>query len=210
VNSEDEIDCLAAAGTAASGPATAAASSPAPPASLPARLIVCERSGRWAVTLRRELAEAGVRVWETRTLADCWEELAASPASLLVVELGGDVAGLLRCLARLPRQFPRARLAVVADRSLASYEGLMREAGAVHFLSSPRRIGPLAQLACRHLAQVPPLQQNLTERIWAGLPWEPRGGARGEGRGTGQTMIAPESTKNDKEGTMNKRRSIEK
>jgi transcriptional regulator with GAF, ATPase, and Fis domain len=61
---------------------------------VPARLIVCERTGRWAVALRRELAEAGVRVWETRTLADCWTELAESPASFLVLELGADVADL--------------------------------------------------------------------------------------------------------------------
>jgi hypothetical protein len=145
----------------------------------PARLIVCERTGRWAVALRRELAEAGVRVWETRTVADCWKELAESPASFVVVELGGDIAGLLHRMARQPREFPMARLAVVADRALAGYQWLMREAGAVHFLCSPRQVGPLAQLACRHLAQVPPLQQSLAERIWANLPW----GERGKGRG---------------------------
>jgi hypothetical protein len=137
----------------------------------PARLIVCERTGRWAVALRRELAEAGVRVWETRTLADCFQELAESPASFAVLELGGDFDELLCRLARRPREFPLARLAVVADRSLADYEWLMREAGAVYFLCSPRKVGPLAQLACRHLAQVPPPQQSLTERIWTSLPW---------------------------------------
>ena len=47
----------------------------------------------------------------------------------------------------------------------------MREAGAVDFVSSVRQVGLLARLACRHLAQVPPPQQSLTERIWAGLPW---------------------------------------
>ena len=73
--------------------------------SSPARLIVCERTGRWAVALRRELADAGVRVWETRTLADCWNELAESPASFVVLELGGDVAGLLR-----PHGAPAARV----------------------------------------------------------------------------------------------------
>lgn len=150
--------------------------------SVPARLIVCERTGRWAVALRRELADAGVRVWETRTLADCWNELVESPASFVVLELGGDVAELLRRIARQPSEFPMARLAVVADRSLAAYQWLMREAGAVHFVCSPRRVGPLAQLACRHLLQVPPPQQSLTERIWASLPWGERG-ARGEGRG---------------------------
>ena len=71
-------------------------------------------------------------------------------------------------------------MAVVADRQWADYEWLMREAGAVHFVCSPRRVGPLAQLACRHLAQVPPPQQSLTERIWAALPW---GGIEGLGIG---------------------------
>jgi hypothetical protein len=47
----------------------------------------------------------------------------------------------------------------------------MREAGAVHFVDSVRHVGLLARLACRHLAQVPPPQQTLTELIWAGLPW---------------------------------------
>ena len=60
-----------------------------------ARLLVCERTGRWAVALRRELAEVGVRVWESRTLDFCWNELAASPASFLVLELGGDITRLL-------------------------------------------------------------------------------------------------------------------
>ena len=38
--------------------------------------------------MRRELSEAGVRVWETRTLADCHDELHESPASFVVLELG--------------------------------------------------------------------------------------------------------------------------
>ena len=138
---------------------------------MPARLIVCERSGRWAVALRRELGEAGVRVWETRTLPDCRDELLANPASFVVIELLPNIGGLLRLLETQPRQFPLARLAVVAGRSLAAYEWLLREAGAVHFLCSPREVGVLARLACRHLAEVPQPQQSLTERIWASLPW---------------------------------------
>jgi hypothetical protein len=136
-----------------------------------AKLIVCERTGRWAVALRRELAEAGVRVWETRTLADCRDELVENPASFAVVELGKNVAGLLRLLASQPRRFSAARLAVVTDRAQADYQWLLREAGAVHFLCSPRQVALLARLACRHLAQVPPPQQTLAERIWTSLPW---------------------------------------
>jgi len=137
-----------------------------------ARLIVCERRGRWAVGLRRELAGAGVRVYETRSLAECWEVLAEAPAGFTVVELSNaTVEDLLRRMARLGRDFPLARVAVVAGRSLADYEWLMREAGAVHFTCSPRQLGPLARLACRHLHQAPAPQQTLTQRIWTSLPW---------------------------------------
>jgi len=137
-----------------------------------ARLIVCERDGRWAAVLRRELAGAGGRVWETRSLADCRDELEQSPASFVVAELtAGNVERLLGLLARLPRWFPAVRLAITADRALEGAEWLMREAGAVHFLCSPRRAGPLARMACRHLAQAPAPEQGLAERIWASLPW---------------------------------------
>ncbi len=157
MESETQKNRLAAADTAASAPA--------------ARLIVCERTGRWAAVLRRELAGLGVRVWETRCLADCWNELAESPASFVVLELGGPVAELVDRVARQPREFPSARLAIAADRKQAGFEWLMREAGAVEFIGSPRHVGRLAQLACRHLAQVPPPQLGFAERIWASLPW---------------------------------------
>lgn len=168
MKNEENSDCFAAADHRF-------AVVPAAVQSAPARLIICERTGRWAVALRRELAEAGVRIWETRTLADCWAELDVSPASFVVLELGSDLPGLLGRMARQPREFPSARLAIVADRPLAEHEWLMREAGAVHFVSGPRQVATLAQLACRHLAQVPPPQQGLGERIWASLPWAREG-----------------------------------
>jgi hypothetical protein len=138
-----------------------------------ARLIVCERSGHWALLLRQKVAEAGVRVWETRFLTDCQAEIAGSPASLVVIELTkGNVNELLKTVEHWGRDYPLLRWVAVADRSLAEYEWLMREAGAVHFTCSPRQGALLAQLACRHLAQIPPPPQSLTERIWASLPWE--------------------------------------
>jgi hypothetical protein len=144
-----------------------------PETAAPARLIVCERSGRWAVALRCHLAGAGVRVHESRTFSDCWELLREAPGSFLVVEVtAAETEGLLRRLARLHREFPLARLAVVADRSQAGCQWLMREAGAVHFVCSPRQLGPLAGVVCRHLAQVPAPPQTLSERIWASLPWK--------------------------------------
>ncbi|MEN6451879.1 MAG: hypothetical protein ABFC96_15420 [Thermoguttaceae bacterium] len=139
-----------------------------------ARLIVCERTGRWAVALRRELTGAGVRVWETRTLGECHDELVASPASFLVLEVNGEPSAPLRFVAQHARQFSAARVAIVTDAAGVAYEAVAREAGAVHFLSSPRHAGLLARLACRHLAQVPPPPQGLAERIWSSLPWADR------------------------------------
>jgi hypothetical protein len=139
----------------------------------PVRLIVCERTGRWAVGLRRELAE-GLRIHETRTLPQCWEALAETPAAFMVVELRPAwLDDLLRRMAGMARRFPSAEVAVVADRSLAAYEWLAREAGAVHFTCSPRQLTPLAALAARHLATIPIPQQSFAERIWASLPWKP-------------------------------------
>ncbi len=159
-----------------------------PDGAAPARLIVCEHAGRWAVALRRELAARPfggarsvphrweLRVYETRSLADCWEMLAEAPASFVIVELStGGAAALLGQMARLGRDFPLARVAVVADRSLAGYQWLMREAGAVHFVCSPRQAGPLAHLAAGHLAQAPAPRRSLTQQIWAGLPWGKEG-----------------------------------
>lgn len=139
----------------------------------PPRLIACEQTGRWLVALRRELGEADCRLQETRTLGDCWEQLAEHPASFVVLELlAANVPAVLDRLTHRERQFPAACVAVVADRSLRDYEWLLREAGAVHFVTSPRMLGPLAAVARRHWSQRPEPRLNLAERIWAGLPWQ--------------------------------------
>jgi hypothetical protein len=153
-------------------PVAESPNAPAPDGVTTGRLLVCERGGHWAGVLRRELAASGVRVWETRTLVECWELLAECAASFVVVELANaNLEGLLRRMLRLERDFPLARVAVVANRALTGCELLLREAGVVHFTTSPRQLGPLAQMALRHLASVPPPPQSLTDRIWAGLPW---------------------------------------
>jgi len=150
--------------------------SPISPSASTARLIVCERSGEWSAALRLELADSGVRLWECRRIAEAWTALAETPCSFAVVEANRPNLGdLIERLERLRHDFPGARAAVVADRNLAGYEWLLREAGAVHFLVSTRHVPPLARLVVRHLANVPLPQQTFVERIWASLPWPPRG-----------------------------------
>lgn len=137
-----------------------------------ARLTIVERSGHWAAAMRVELAATGVRLWEAGPRPNLQELMAEAPAGFLVLELTRkNAARVLDTLVELHRSWRGARAAVVADRSLADWEWLMREAGAVHFLTSPRKLGPLVDLACRHLAAAPVPQQTLSERIWAGLPW---------------------------------------
>lgn len=137
----------------------------------PARLIVYERTGAWALALRRELPPE-IRTGPTRSLAETWEALRRAPASFLVLELAPRQAeALLGRLLRLEREYPLARAAIVADRALADYEWLMRQAGAVHFTCSPRRLGGLAGVVGRHLAAVAPPDRGALAEIWAGLPW---------------------------------------
>lgn len=140
----------------------------------PARIIVCEKTGRWAVALRRELG-AKPRVYETRSLPECWEELAASPASWLLLEATeANLDGLTLRLTELGRDFPEARAVVCADRSLAPCEWLLREAGAVHAVFSPRELVPVARMSKRHLAAVPLPPRSVRERVWERLPWSRR------------------------------------
>jgi hypothetical protein len=137
----------------------------------PAHVIVSERSGRWAVALRRELGRE-IRVFETRSVVQAWEQLACSPASFVVIELtNGNIDRFLTRMLRREREFPAARVAVAADRATAGCEWPAREAGAVLFVTSPRRVAVLADVARRHLATQPAPAVDVMERVWAELPW---------------------------------------
>jgi len=146
------------------------------PGDIPAaRLIVCEQSGSWSVGLRGELADAGYRLWECRSLPEAWDALSQTPAAFVIAEATArNLDDLLRRMAWFSRDFPQGRIAVVAQRNMARFEWVLREAGAAHFLTSCRRLSPLAGLVVRHLANVPLPPQSMVERIWASLPWSPR------------------------------------
>lgn len=149
---------------------------PLPEGASPARLVVCERSGRWAVALRQALGPAAGDLTETRSVSDAWDLLARCPASFVVAELDSATADLLLArLAWLQRDFPLARVAIVAARSWRRYEWLLRAAGAIDFVVSPRAIAPLAQAITRHLRHAPQPRLSLTDRIWTELPWATRG-----------------------------------
>lgn len=138
----------------------------------PARFLVYEKTGRWAVALRRELAPRGVRVYETRSLADCRGELEISPASFVAAEL--TLAGtekLIAWIERAGRELPETRIAVLADYEAAGWEWPAREAGAIGFTTSPRRLGPIVRMARRRLASAPEEELSFREQVQRRMPW---------------------------------------
>jgi len=134
-------------------------------------VITCERRGLWAAGMRRHLPE-DIRLRETRHLPDCLIELQTTPQSLVAVELTpANVERVLAFVVEVERRFPLARVIVVAERGMESHEWLLREAGAMHFTTSPREPETLARLAVRHAAQTPLPRTTLMKQIWDLLPW---------------------------------------
>jgi hypothetical protein len=162
------------------------------------QLIVLERDGHWAAALRQELGRESrillpvpkgegavewrrrstgrpvlVRIVEIRSWRECWERLAQCPTALVAAELTVEGAGhMLAALSRSDREFPKAALVALADRRLASYRDLIREAGAVHFIISPRRLGEVSELLRRRAERFPAeAADNPTDKIRENLPW---------------------------------------
>ena len=119
-------------------------------------LIVMERSGDWAAALRAEFQDRSLklkaaapapRIVETRSLDELWERLRQWPAALVAVELTeANLPSILAALARAEREHPRAAVLVLAERRLAACFALLLEAGAMHCIASPRRLGEAVEL----------------------------------------------------------------
>jgi hypothetical protein len=131
------------------------------------RLIVCEKTGRWAAALRA----AGATVSSLRSLTPCAAALAADPAAVLAIETTpANVEAVLALLLRVAR-LPQTRLAALLSADFAAAEPLLREAGACDVLTSVTVAPRLVRLARRQQRQSPPPAQSLREMIAARLPW---------------------------------------
>jgi hypothetical protein len=137
-----------------------------------ARVIVCEKTGRWAFALRRALRGPQPRVTETRSLAGCWRELDQAPASLVAVEFSPESSeAILRRLLDLRSRYRWARAIVLAERGLEPFEWILREAGAVHVQFSPRSMIATARLIQRFTHSVPSADIGLHEAVRRRLPF---------------------------------------
>jgi hypothetical protein len=137
------------------------------------RFILCEKTSRWAVAVRRALGERGRWLVETRSLPQCGRELRTFPASLVTVEISeSNLEAALGAVARWSRRFPAARVIALLDASLSAAEPLVREAGAIGVLASTRDAPTAAELFERHAALVPADDGPLEQSILAELPWQ--------------------------------------
>jgi len=129
------------------------------------RLIVCERSGAWAVAVRSVFAEI-FQLVETRSFAAAFAELCSRPASLVLAE--ATVANLDELVAQLRRQsllFPQVRAVILGlgDDSEAAW--LLRLAGAVAVVPRVSDLAKIEPLCRRHFREVPRRQPSLRESL---------------------------------------------
>ncbi|MHB8862364.1 MAG: hypothetical protein ACYC6N_08165 [Pirellulaceae bacterium] len=137
-----------------------------------ARCIVCERSEKWAVALRRPLQLAGHRVFETRSLENLWNEVVVRPASIAGLETTrANLEVLVPWMTRFAEAFPKARIIVLGSRGLEASQWLLREAGAVHAVFSPRDWQPLVRVIQRHLGDALGQVDSDRQHVWRRLPW---------------------------------------
>ncbi len=134
------------------------------------QVIVCESRGGWAAALRPVLP-AGVRVLESRSLAECQAHLLAAPASLIVVELtASNGSQVIECVESWRRRFPACAIVLAAARELAVWRDLAGEAGALYLLTSSRELADVATIFDRHYRRFPQPATATAERIWNELP----------------------------------------
>ena len=135
-------------------------------------LIICEKSGRWALALRASL-RGSVRLVETRAVTHCYGALQAAPTSLVALEITGKSLGpAMDFVARVHQNFPAARVVALLDQSAESAAALLREAGLADVFHSPQQADAIARLAQRHAALTPADDRPLRDLLAARLPWQ--------------------------------------
>ncbi len=140
--------------------------------------IVFESTGQWAAELRRELPP-GFSLAETRSVVETYNGLSNSPATLVAIELTQDnVQVVIDALVHISRSFPAAACIVLTQRTLSPWEDIIRQAGAVHFVDTPRHSYEIGQIARRWLdgarrlqTAIEYAQSSFEEEVAALAPW---------------------------------------
>lgn len=146
-----------------------------------AALIVCEKSMRWSVLLRR--FGSGRKVLEARSLFLANELVEVSPASFVCVAdstLYGDDSFL--ALSRWEREFPLMAWGALVSRNDPGLERLLLSLGAQFVVTNYAQLPPLLGMAERHFRSNAQTSTTGSSRMlsaheWANelqgrLPWQ--------------------------------------
>ncbi len=129
-------------------------------------VVVCEAAGQWAARLRPALEPNRIRLRETRRLVDCQSEVSEAAASVVLLEwTAARRAELADFVERISRRLPRTWVLALAQRGAAGDEPLAREAGVVHFVSSPRALGSVARLIRRQRDRAISIENDTQDEI---------------------------------------------
>ncbi len=140
-----------------------------------ARIIVCERTGRWAASLRCMPQLAAVSISETRMLTECAARLRENQTSVLVVEAVTDkVPDVCRWLKEQADRFMNMRSVIVVSPLDRAADAVLRTAGAHHIVSSVVELNRLARWIARHVDSAPSSRSSVRQWTWARLPWPTR------------------------------------
>lgn len=138
-----------------------------------ARLIICEKTPRWALALRAADEESSLPLVETRSLTQCAAALVESPASIVLIEISeANFEAALALINRVRERPPLAHvIAAIAPESIAA-TGLLQEAGAILVVTSTLEAAQAVALARRHFGQCPN-DEGLDLRAWVAqrMPW---------------------------------------
>jgi hypothetical protein len=140
-------------------------------------LVVLERRGRWASSLRRHGLVAGIQLVETRSLDELTEALAHLPHALAAIEIDAVTAGSrIAWIADQQFSSEATRVLAFASRAMRVWEAEIREAGALHVVTAELDLFLLAGMFGRYLsdpafATLDGEEQSLAERVRAKMPW---------------------------------------
>jgi len=116
--------------------------------------IVCEQGNRWLPALRAHLRRQSGHdlpaLVQVRHLHELSTRIAQSPNSLALLEVSSrNFEAALEWIAYLPHSMPQTRVIALLDHNLsnlADAESVLREAGVLEVVDSPRRLKPALKL----------------------------------------------------------------
>lgn len=136
-----------------------------------ARLILCEKSTRWAAAVRAA-ADPALTLIETRALGQAATALAEQPGSLVACEVQlAQLEAALAFLDQAARRDPRARFVGLLMPEAEAWAPLLREAGACDVLTFTGEVGRLVRLAQRQPLLPTPEPEDPRAAIVDRLPW---------------------------------------